>query len=396
MALLMSAGGCAGEPTVLQPRLLEPARQVMQSVYRLDHARAEAVCRRMIADQPDEPLGYALLARTLWGKQLSAGQGMSIDRFAGSAFYSDARRQSIAVSPEEEQRFRAAGTRAVLAARQKLARDPRDLGVVFTLGFAYQTLASYEFSMKGNWWAAFKESEDALRFHRTVSARAPQFFDARLQQATTQYFVACIPWSVRWLPFVLGYRGSKSAGKLELASVAQRGVLLADDASTLLVLMHVYDREFDQADTILEQLRQKYPSNYLLSLELAGLALHVNRPRRAIAIYQGLLSRMESNPDALAGLGISALYWRLGVAARQAGDLDDSVTWLRQAVAAQDAGPRLLTVAHLEMGKTLDLRGQRALALVEYRIVAHSEDFLGSRQEAESLLTRPFRAPRLR
>ena len=41
---------------------------------------------------------------------------------------------------------------------------------------------------------------------------------------------------------------------------------------------------------------------------------------------------------------------------------------------------------------TRDLRGERTLALAQYRLAVEAEDFLGSRREAQSLLAHPFRS----
>jgi tetratricopeptide (TPR) repeat protein len=349
----------------------------------------------MMAANPADPLGYALLGRTLWGRQLSEGQGLNIDRYAGSAFYAGGGRMRVPVSSEQERQFRGAIGQAMAAARRQLNQQPANLRAMFVLGFAHQTLASYEFSMNGSWWAAFKEAENALKLHRAVSAQAPQFADAMLQQAVSHYAMACLPGSIRWLPFLLGYRGSKEQGKRELAEVAQRGPLFGDDARTLLVFVYAFDGEYAQATRTLEELGRRYPGNYLVHLELAGLALKMRQPLRAVDIYKALLARLEAGTGAgpMAALERPAVFLRLGVAAREASDLDASVQWLRQALSG-GASRRVETAAHLEMGKTLDLQGQRPQALAEYRQAAAAEDFLGTRQEAAALMNRGHTARR--
>ena len=388
---------CAGAE-VLSAGRLELGREVMRSIYSLDYAAAEQTCRRIIQADPEDPFGYALLARNVWAEQLQNGQGLTIDRFSGSEFYYGPPDQAISVSPEAARKFRNASDSAVARARARLARNPADLGAMFSLGLVLETHASYEFTMKASGWAAFKEAESALRMHRSVWTAAPDFADARLAQGVSYYAAASVPWSIRWLPFLLGYRGSKSRGKRELEFVANHGAILADDARTLLVLLHSRDGELDLAARQLEELGRRYPRNYLIPLERAAIGLRQNQPLKAIPIYQSVLSSVRSKAGGHASLDSSHVYLRLGVATRVSGDLGSSVAWLDRVLSNREtnggANARLRAAAHLELGKTRDLRGERPLAVAQYRLVVEAEDFLGSRREAQSLLAHPFRSVR--
>ena len=389
---LLLAGMCAvsAGAQVLSADRLEAGREVMHSIYSLDYANAEQICQRLIKADPDDPLGYTLLARDVWAEQLQTGQGLTIDRFSGSEFYYGVPDQAISVSPAAEKRFRDASQSAVTRARARLAHNPADLGAMFSLGLAMQTLASYEFTMKASRWEAFRQAESALRMHRGVWTAAPEFADAHLAQGVSYYAAASVPWTIRWLPFLLGYRGSKSRGKGELEFVASHGVILVDDARTLLVLLHFRDGELDLAVRELEELGRRYPRNYLIPLELGAIALRQNQAQKAMAVYQSVLANIQNKAAGFASLDSSHVYLRLGVAARASGDLQSSVDWLDRVLRNADSNTKLRTAAHLELGKTRDLRRERPLAVEQYRLVLEADDFLGSRREARSLLSRPF------
>ena len=85
------------------------------------------------------------------------------------------------------------------------------------------------------------------------------------------------------------------------------------------------------------------------------------------------------------------LYNRLGVAFRGKGDLETSAGWFRKALEENGVSIRAAIVARLELGKTLDLMGRRSEALKQYEQVRSTEDFAGSRNEAERLSKQPFR-----
>ena len=394
-ALLVAAAWMtSARAQVLPPARLELGRQAMNSIYDLDYAGAERICQQLIQTDPGDPLGYALLARHMWAVQLHAGQGLTIDRFSGSAIYTGGQDQTITVSEQAERRFRDTAQNAVALARARLNRNAGDLGAMFSLGLALQTRASYEFTMKAGWWSAFRDGESALKMHRSVLLAAPSFVDSRLVQGASSYAVASVPLTISWLPFVLGYRGSKESGKRELEMVASRGVILADDARSILVLLHCEDLEYDQAARDLEQLGRKHPRNYLIPLELAAVALRQNQPQRAIAIYRTVLAKVQDKVSGYASLHSSHVYLRLGVAARAGGDLHSSVQWLVRASDGEGANLKVQAAARLELGKTYDLLGERMAALKQYRAVADAEDFLGSRKEARSLMCRRFQSVR--
>ena len=50
----------------------------------------------------------------------------------------------------------------------------------------------------------------------------------------------------------------------------------------------------------------------------------------------------------------------------------------------------MITIAQLELGKTLDLMGRRDEALENYRAVQATEDVAGSKREAQTLIARRF------
>jgi tetratricopeptide (TPR) repeat protein len=136
---------------------------------------------------------------------------------------------------------------------------------------------------------------------------------------------------------------------------------------------------------------RKYPQNYLVHLDMGGLALLMKRPEAAVEIYQDVLRRIESGERKYAGLERASVYNRLGVATRQQGDLAASAEWLNKSLAEAPSGTRSHTVAQLELGKTLDLQGRRREAEEQYRAVAAAEDIAGTRQEAAELLRRAYR-----
>jgi hypothetical protein len=370
---------------------LASARQVVQAIYSLDYARAANLSRQWIAAHPDDPMGYVLLARTMWAEQLNSAQGLTIERFASSNYFSDSSRHRVPLNADAERRFREASESGIRTARAKLQKNPQDMEALYALSLAHQNLASYDYSMKGDWKSAARNAERTVEFSKRLSSAAPAFADAKLVPGITSYIIGTLPWHIRIFPYLAGYRGSRERGLQDLETVAARGQLAQDDARATLALLHARDKEYDLAAAKLSELHQKYPANYLVHLEMGGLALARRRPEDALVIYTQILEKQTSGQDGYGRLERAVVLNRLGVAARTKGDLPASEQWFRKALDDPKRSERSQAVAYLELGKTLDLMGRRDDAVASYRLAAQAVDVAGSRRDAQALIERPYR-----
>jgi tetratricopeptide (TPR) repeat protein len=205
------------------------------------------------------------------------------------------------------------------------------------------------------------------------------------------YVAGSLPWTIKWLAILLGHRGSKERGKQELELAAEKAVLVADDARIMLILIHTREKNYEKAIELLSYFQEKYPQNYLVHLDMGGMALLMKEPDRAIKTYEEILRRRDQGERKYAELERASLFNRLGVAFRHKKDLETSAGWFRKALEQEGRSKRSATVARLELGKTLDLMGRREEALKSYEAVLAAEDFAGSRLEAQGLLRQRYR-----
>jgi len=377
--------------SVFSPAQLDAIRTGLRDVYNLEYDRAERLFQQIIDQAPDDPAGYVYLAWTYWVRELGVKQELSIDRFAASDFFSEAPKYTVRVDPDVEARFRRVSDQAIEKARARLDRNPQDRAALFLLGLAYQNLASFEASLKGSWWAAFRHGSRTYRYHRDLVRADPNFHDARLAIGVYQYVAGSLGWSTKWLAFLMGYRGSRERGRQELETAVEKGTLVSDDARVILTLIHTRERNYRKAFDQLSELLRRYPQNYLVHLDMGGMALLMKQPAAAVEIYQDILRRREAGQARYGGLERAYVNNRLGVALREKGDLEDAAGWFGKVLAGSESSARSRTVARLELGKTLDLAGRRNEAREHYDAVAQMEDFAGSREEAQELLRRAYR-----
>jgi Tfp pilus assembly protein PilF len=169
---------------------------------------------------------------------------------------------------------------------------------------------------------------------------------------------------------------------MELGS--ENGFLENDDARTLLAIVYTRQRKYDQAMLKLSELHARYPENYLVHLDMAALEMLTGRPDHALNTYRQILT--NDYPK----LERAAVLSRLGVASRMAGDFAESERRLREATTMSAISTVSLAIARLELGKTLDLQGQRGAAVEQYRRVLQAQDLLGLHQDAERWIRKPF------
>ena len=386
----------AQQPAIFSPQHLPRLKRGLQAVYSLEHDRAIAEYKTLIRENPDDPLGYVFVAKAYWLKELVVKQELSIDRFAASDFFAESPRYTPEVDPESETLFREASDQGAEKARALLARNPEDPRALFLLGMAYQNVASFEASLKRAWWASFRAGSKSNRYHKELLDRYPNFYDAYLTRGVFNYVTGSLGWETRWLACVLGHCGEKSRGREQLRITADRSELFGDDARVLLALIYTRERRYQAAFDELSALLKRYPQNYLVHMDMGGIALLMRRPEAALTIYRDVLRKVETRQDRYERLETATVLNRLGAAFRQKGDLQASVLHFEQALAQPNRSTHARVVSALELGKTYDVMGQRDRALQHYQQVLALDDFADSRGEARDLIDRPYREARVR
>ena len=388
--LLLGAPAVADEP-LFPARQMERIQQGVRAIYNLEHDRAVEIYQAMIDESPDDPAGYTYLAKTYWLQELVTKQELSIDRFAASDFFAETVKYEPQVDPRAEQRFRQANDLAIAKGRERLKTQPNDRTTLFLLGQAYQNLASFEASLKRSWWASFRAGSKTFRDHSELLRRDPSFYDTYLSTGVFHYVVGRLGWNVKWLAFMLGYRGSREEGKRELRICTEKAQLVNDDARVILTLIYTREKDFQAAFDELSVLLKRYPKNYLVHLDMGGIAMLMDRTDAAVTVYRDILRKVEDSENSYDRLEPAIVHNRLGVVFRVREEFEHSASWFRKSLDEASTSTLSRVVAHLEMGKTYDRMGSRQQAIRHYESVLELEDFADSRQEARQLLKRAYR-----
>jgi tetratricopeptide (TPR) repeat protein len=261
---------------------------------------------------------------------------------------------------------------------------------------AYQNVASFEASLKRAWWASFRAGSKSHRYHKELLEKRPKLYDAYLTTGVFDYVTGSLGWETRWLAFLLGHSGDKERGRELLRQTAAHSGLFGDDARVILALIYTRERRYQAAFDEMSILLKRHPNNYLVHLDMGGIALLMRRPEAALTIYRDVLRKAREHQDRYERLEMAGILNRLGVAFRHKGEMQESIRHFERALAQPNLSGHSRVVAHLEMGKTYDVMGRREQAVREYQTVLGLEDFADSRGEARELLERPYRVPAAR
>jgi tetratricopeptide (TPR) repeat protein len=371
---------------------IKSMRAIMGEIYRIDYQSSSQLCRQIMAKSPADPLGYVFMARTLWQQELSRNQALALNRFAAPDFFVEKQtvKYKLQPNPETQAEFERVSQAAIAKSRERVKASPEDLRAWFLLGLAYQNLATFNASLQGSWRKAFFAGETTRRAHQRVHARYPGFSDALVSLGVYEYVAGSVNWFYRLWGSLVGISGDRRRGLANLDKAAREAAFLAGDAKSMLVLIYTRERNYQMAFNLLSELRRDYPENYFVPMDQGTLALRMNRPAEAISIYGRLLEQVRAGTTAPGFEAATALN-QLGIAHRMKGDLTAAAGAFEKALAAGGSSARARAIAHLELGKTLDLQGRRADALRRYQEAMALEDVMGSREEAGNLVERPYR-----
>jgi tetratricopeptide (TPR) repeat protein len=386
----LAAATLSAQTKLFPDPTLSRLQQGIAHIYSLEHDRAIEIFERMGREAPEDPTGDTYLAKAYWLKELVQKQELSIDRFASSDFFAETPKYRPVIEPQVEENFRAITDRAIEKAKARLDQIPNDKQAKFLLGVAYQNLASFEAALKRSWWSSFRAGSKSHRYHEELLEGDPQAYDAYLTSGVFNYVTGSLGWGTKWLALLFGYTGSKQRGIAQLKLASEKALLGSDDARVMLILIYTRERRFQQAFDELSILLKKYPKNYLVHLDMGGIALLMKNHAAAVSIYTDILQRVRQKQPGYTGIEEAMLFNRLGVAHRSKDDFKAAEEWFRKALAASSDSDLNSTVAHLELGKTYDLARRRQDATREYQAVLQSPDFAGSREEARELIEKPY------
>ncbi len=346
-------------------------------IYSLKFEEADRYFERVIAADPDNPLGHFFLAMATWWRVVIDLESRSHD-----------------------QDFYALLKRCIEVCDRRLKRDPKDFdAVLFKAG-----AIGFRGRLRGDRHQFLRAAGDGIKslpLLETSRELEPTNKDILFGQGVYNYFAEVIPREypvVRPIMWMLP-RGDRTKGLKQLKQVAREGRYARTEAIYFLAQIYrIFEKDKRSALKFLEQLYQRYPDNALFHRYLARTLIDVGQWNRGTALYNEVIRRsregrtgyhVRGHVEALYYVGRSALYWRRLEEAKAALAAADSIG----PEADSKRSRRFMVLANLMLGKIHDVQDKRRQAVERYERVLQLPDFSNCHEQARKYLKDPYKAP---
>jgi tetratricopeptide (TPR) repeat protein len=257
-ALTFAAGTAPESVNVTaEPELV---RNVLELLNQSRHDSVLAICDRLIARQPESPIGYFLAAD------------------AYETMMRDFRVRSY------QTQFDSLITIAAARASDRLLREPTAAVHFYTGAIkGYYCLALFQ---TGSYIKALKTAESSVSLLRKASLMEPDFADPLFGIAVFDYNKS------KFLFGLLG--GSQQEAISKLKKVIEKGRFLSTNASYTLQAIYYENDQYDSALVINDRLFRHYPDNPSCLYTRAMLLEKLDRPAEALEIWNTLIGKISA------------------------------------------------------------------------------------------------------
>ncbi len=360
------AAALAATPAAVRANAASDAlrARAADQIYNLDRDLAVATYRQAIAADPQDAAAYRGLASGLWLSITFRRGNMTVDDYLGKITRPTG--QAPPPPAETTAAFREALDHALTLARSRIARNPNDANAHYELGAAVGLRASYTATVESSVLGAFRAAREAYEEHELVLDLDPRRKDAGLIVGTYRYIVATLALPLRWVAYLAGFGGDGAKGLRLIEEAAAYPSDSQTEARFALILLYNREKRYDDALKQLAILRDRYPRDRLVWLEMGSTNLRAGRPADAARALEEGMSRFAADTRTRM-FGEDALWhYKRGAARAALGRDADARQDFAAALAAQGR-KWVYGRTHLELGKLALKAGQGPVARREFQ-----------------------------
>ena len=345
--------------------LASGVKRGQDTLYQLDYTAAERIFQELVTKYPNDPTGYAFLAITYWNLLLRAAGNHALDDYATPTPFTKG--QTYKPIEKETKRFREANDKVITLCDRLLKDNPNHVKALYFKGVAYENLAGEAVAITKSSGSAFNHGRKAKGLHEEVLELDPTFVDAKMSIAVYEFAKATLPWSIKWIAFLLGIRGNKEEALAKLQEVIDKGMYRSLDAQVVMALLHSWKGDPKESIRIFENLAQQYPMNYLIDINMAAIYdIALNNPKSSLLVYQRLAEDLDKKAP---GLFPGEVHYRIGKAQFKLRDYTLSLASLERALTLPQGERETSTLCFYYMAQIHEQRGDLERALEQYQMV---------------------------
>jgi tetratricopeptide (TPR) repeat protein len=343
----------------------DPLNQAaFEHYYNLDHDAAIQDFERILASHPNDPFAVNHLLSAIQVRELYGMGAMTTGEYANDSFIGQAHRPA---DPAQKQRIKQLVQRAEKLEDAELARNPKNVDMLYARGVTRGQFALYTALIERAWFSALRNAVGARRDHERVLELDPRYTDAKLVVGAHNYVMGSLSFAVKMAVALVGLSGDKDKGLQYLNDAYRGNGETSVDAGIVLMVFLRREHRYGDALQIASAIGPRFPRNYLLPLEEANLLRASGKSGEAEEQYRrvwqnGREGKYGSLHYEIAALGLGDLLrsQKKYQAAATAYELVSEVT---------GADTELLQKANLGAGEMYDQLQKRDLAVKKYEAV---------------------------
>jgi len=358
--------------------------------YNLEYDAAQSCFEKAIALDPSNPDLHNHLAEDIVFREMFRDGALESELVTGNN--SLLRRAKLNPTPQTRGQFLGEIQKALDLEQARLHKNPNDTGALYAMGITCGLRANYFFLVQKAWVDALRDATTARKLHNRVSELDPANVDARLVEGLDDYVVGSLPPFYRMCGFLIGFHGDKERGIRTVENVAAHGTINRIDAEVFLTAILRREHEPREALPYLNDLIARFPRNYLLRFELAGMYSALGDKKKAIDCIQTVAQLKASGAPGYARVPAESIDYHLGTIEFWYGDLPDALANMQKVTAhADEVDLNTGVLAWMRVGQIYDLTERHALAIEAYKkAIAYAPEAEAAR-ESRRYISSPYR-----
>ena len=371
------------------PQFFAQARKGFTEIYNLEYDEAAQTFSALKREYPEHPAPPLYVGLTIWLRELFERQELDLNLFIAPGYFTRPAKGKMA--PERRRAFLNEIQSSQDFSRKILEKDPGNKDARYFLGASYGILGSFVITVDQSRKQALSNGKQAYKYHHQLVKENGEYYDAYLTVGLYEYIVDNLPWYVKWLAILLGYRGSEERGLRYLATAAEKASFVADDARLLQTILYVREGRNGEALENARYLHERYPRNYILHLNRAQILERMGKKGQAAEQYFAVIKRAEARAPNYHMLLLSAFRYQVGNKFMQLNRWEWALDQFQKSIQSAQTPRREKALSCLRAGQILDLAGRRSEAMSYYEQVLTLENIEESHRQAKRFLKRPYR-----
>ena len=334
--------------------------------YSLDYDESVAEFEREVAAHPEDPERYNHLAQALLYREMFHAGALESELVTGNNPF--LRRQKMEPRAENLKRFDDAIAKAMALAQAQIAKNPRDARANYALGIAYGFRANAGFLIRKAYMDSLRDATQSRKLANLVTELEPANVDAKLVQGLHDYVVGSLPFYMKFVGFLAGFRGDKEKGIATVRLVADKGDANKIDAQILLGVIYRRERRAADAIPLLRAMITRFPRNYLFRLELAQMYSDLGEKEKTLEAFDEIERLKKAGTKGYERLSWERLAFARGNMLFWYQDFDVAIEQLKTATAhPENLDLNNATMAWMRLGQCYDMKKQRGAAKAAYQ-----------------------------